>query len=163
MSGRFPAYGNALWRRRRIGDRPRVAYLLVGNYWRAPKWMPGEIPRLAVKTAPWHDGRAERFDWRAVAAMTVLAIDVRGPDEREDGPDSWDPWLWLLADVQLYARDVILFTPTIEFKDPPEAWAPERILETYAWLNRRFGSIAGRWEWPPWWPHGDVVCQRKVA
>ena len=156
---KLPAYGHALWQRRLLGERPRVCYLLVGDFWRQPKWLHlhlARIPRLAVKNAKWHEAGAERYDWRVVAEMTVLAIDVRGPDERADGPDGWDPWLWLLADVRTFARDVLLFTPMIEIVDPLHCFAAERDLEIYAWLNRNF-DVAEGWRWPPWWPHGDVM------
>jgi hypothetical protein len=92
--------------------------------------------------------------------MTVLAIDTRGPDERAAGPDGWDPWLWLLADVQRYALDVLLFTPMMEVTDLPDRFAPERYLETCAWCNREVNVATGRHEWPPWWPYADTVFAR---
>jgi hypothetical protein len=235
---KFPAYGRALWDRRMSGETPRVVALLVGNRWRRPDWIPGEIPLLAVKPAAWsrvdkltthfaatseavkgdarravaralrsgalqpqacemcghhrveahHDSYAEddwltvrwlckqhhaaehtiirsqrdRYDWKLVVSMTVLAVDTMTRSERRQS-DGWDEWLWLLADVQTYARDVLLFTPTIEFADQPQHWAPERTLETYAWINRRFDPAAGKWEWPPWWPHGEQIFHREAA
>jgi hypothetical protein len=158
---RFPAYGNALWDRRLSGETPRVVALLVGNFWKRPKWLPAEIPRLAVKTAPWHDLRTPRNDWRVVTACTVLALDVRDPDEVTAGPDGWDSWLWLLADVQRFARDVLLFTPRETFVDPADNFAAERDLETYAWCARthRDGAV----QWPPWWPYGAQVHARRMA
>lgn len=153
---KLPAYGKALWDRRLSGQRPRVVCLLVGNFWKLPKWLPAEIPRLAVKTAPWHEPTGERFDWRVVSAMTVLAVDVRGPDERAEGPDGWDPWFWLLAQVQTYARDVLMFTPMQDVVDPPDWFAAERDLEVFAWCSRERGA------WPPWWPHGDTIMERAA-
>jgi hypothetical protein len=158
MSLPLPAFGKSLWNRRLLGARPRVACLLVGDDWRPPNWLPAEIPRLAVKNAAWHEAGAPRFDWRVVAACTVLAYDARLPGERAAGPDEWDSWLWLLADVQTFARDVLLFTPTIEIKDPADCFAIERDLEVYAWLNRKLDPVAGSWSWPPWWPHGDCFA-----
>ncbi len=230
---KFPAYGRSLLDRRLLGERPRVVYLLVGDRWRLPEWLPSGIPRLAVKTAPWHremanespeslrrkesarhavrdaisNGRlvrnpcevcghgdseahhpsyqesrwldvrwlcqihhtaahavlrrtlqAETFDWRVVVAMTVLAIDVRRESELQYGDDGWDSWLWLLANVQRYARDVLLFTPTIEFHDPPNGFAPERSLDLYAYLNRGAVGVDGTRPWPPWWPYGEHVA-----
>lgn len=163
---KFPAYGNAFWQRRLLGDRPRVVCLMVGDRWKLPKWLPVDVPKLAVKTEPWHQPSATRYDWRLVGlkpqrhAMTVLAVDVRGPDEREETSDGWDPWLWLLADVQRYARDVLLFTPMIAFHDPPGRFAPERWLETYAWLTR--SPTADGWQWPPWWPYGDSMLEQAA-
>ena len=157
---RFPAYGRALWDRRLSGERPRVIALLVGDFWKRPKWLPTEIPRLAVKNAAWHLP-AERFDWRLVTACTVLAIDVRGPDEVIEGPDGWDSWLWLLADVQRYARDVLLMTHREEFHDPDAGFAPERDLEVYAWCSRSYES--GLASWPPWWPYEDAVFRDRRA
>ena len=122
---------------------------------------PSEIPRLAVKNAAWHEPIAERFDWRVVAACTVLAIDTRLPGERASGPDDWDSWLWLLADVQKYARDVLLFTPTMDFVDPPNGFAAERCLEVYAWCNGRY--VDGVRQWPPWWPYGETIFDREAA
>lgn len=154
---RLPAYGQSLWNRRLLGERLRVVTLLVGNRWKCPGQFhgpPGDpIPRVAVKTASWHERGAERFDWRLVAACTVLAVDVRGPDEREQGPEGWDPWLWLLADVLTFARDVLRFTITEDLKDSPAMFAPERDVETYAWLCRT--CVDGVVSWPVWWPHGD--------
>ena len=158
---RFPAYGNALWQRRLLGARPRVVCLLVGDYWRLPKWLPAGVPRLAVKTEPWHQKTATRYDWRLVAGMTTLAVDVRGPDERAETEDGWDSWFWLLAEVQAYAREVLLFTPMIEFIEPPDRLAPERTLETYAWLNRTFEAEVQAWSWPPWWSHGSAIDDRS--
>jgi hypothetical protein len=160
---RFPAYGNALWQSRLMGARPRVAYLLVGDWWKTPKRYAGALaplPKLAVKTQRWDLERAELFDWRLVADMTVLAFDVRDAGEFAETDDGWDPWLWLLADVQTYARDVLLFTPLIEFIDQAETFAPERTLETYAWLNREFDRDSGRYAWPRWWPHGEAKFPR---
>src|SRR6185369_10987783 len=96
----------ALWQRRLLNERPRVAQLMVGNFWRKNLWVRGDIPRLAVKTTPWHTARGERYDWRVVAGMDVVAIDARDADEREAGSDGWDSWLWLLAEVQRYAAAV---------------------------------------------------------
>jgi hypothetical protein len=235
MSGlRLPAYGRALWQRRIMGERPRVVALLVGDRWRWPDWLPAEIPRLAVKTAPWHleiagapeaqkriarevvataltegtlvrepcevcgavpaeahhpsyekrhflavrwlcrshhaaahavlkPGFVERFDWRMVAAMSVLAIDARRPEEVQLGPEDFDSWLWLLADVQRYARDVLMFTPTIEFADPPHRFAPERDLDVYAYLHCRYEGASQGWRWPAWWPYGDRLQQAVAA
>lgn len=238
---KLPAYGRALWERQKAGERPPVACLLVGSSSRRPQWMPGFIPRLAVKPAAWHRrdrpipeelqerarrevaaaihagylvqrpceicgsrsteahhstlsewdrakdlnvrwlcsehreaiaaaqrrARREKFeDWRIVRDMTVLAVDVREPDEIETGPDGWDAWFWLLADVQEFAREVILLTPTIAFDDPLGRYAPERNLEVFAWCSRR-PYIAGidevEMRWPPWWPHGDSIFQRNSA
>jgi len=147
----FPAYGNSLWQRRIGGERIRVVALLVGNRWKVPKpyALPAEVPRLATKTAPWHKPTTTRYDWRGVRQCTVLAFDCRGPDEREAGPDDWDPWLWLLNDVQRQARDVYRITPTEEFYDPPGAWAPERVLSIFAWLSRT-QTTTGETR-PPWW------------
>lgn len=158
---RFPAYGKSLWDRRLLGERLRVVLLLVGNRWKIPHEFATDtsIPRLAVKTAPWHLPDAERFDWRLVAACTVMAIDTRGPDERDEGPDGWDPWLWLLADAQTFARDVLRFTITEHFDDLPDAWAPERDLETYAWLSSRY--VNGAFTWPAWWPHARRIFDRR--
>ena len=156
---KFPGFGRDLWQRRLNGERPRVVQLLVGEHWRSPKWMPRSIPRLAVKTEAWHDPYTERREWRVVAGMTVLAIDVRLQDERVEGPDGWDAWLWLLADVQRHARDVLLFTPTIDLVDPPGRFAPERDLETYAWLNRSLDPVTKSWTWPAWWPHEDEILE----
>lgn len=135
--------------------------LMVGERWKLPHWVPADVPKLAVKTAPWHDPKTSRFDWRVVAACTVLAIDVRGPDERADGPEGWDPWLWLLAQVQAYARDVQRFTITEEFHDPTTMLAPERELETYAWLCSRY--VDGVFTWPCWWPHARRIFDRASA
>lgn len=234
---RFPAYGRALWERRLAGERPRVVCLLVGDRWRRPKWIPGEIPRLAVKTAPWHlagqlavnvpfaqkeqarhavraaiaagtlirepceicghrDSEAhhrsyhasrffavnwlcrihhtaahalerraraeEDLDWRVVTAMTVLAIDVRSEAERQQGGDGWDAWLWLLADVQKFARDVHMFTSTIEFQDPKKHLAFERDLGIYAYLNSHIDPATDDRGWPPWWPYGDLQQARAA-
>lgn len=158
---KFPAYGRRLWDRRLSGQTPRVVCLLVGDRWTVPKWMPADVPRVAVKNAAWHDPLAERLDWRVVAACTVLAIDLRLPGERASGPEQWDSWLWLLADVQRYARDVLMFTPAETFRDPPNAFAAERCLEVYAWCSRAF--IDGAWRWPPWWPYGDAIMARSSA
>lgn len=154
---RFPAYGRSLWERRLMGERPRVVVLLVGERWKIPPAfaVDASLPRLAVKPAPWHLPTTERFDWRVVAACTVLAVDVRGPSEREQGPDGWDSWLWLLADVQTFARDVLRFTLTEDFDDPADWYAPERDLETYAWLCARY--VAGIFTWPIWWPHARRI------
>jgi len=158
---RFPAYGNALWQRRLLGERLRVVCLMVGDFWKLPKWIPVAAPKLAVKTEPWHQPTASRYDWRLVVDCTVLAVDVRGPDEREETSDGWDPWLWLLADVQRYARDVKMFTPMMEFHDPPDRFAAERDLEVYAWCERRF--IDGIETWPPWWPYNSDILHRRIA
>lgn len=99
--------------------------------------------------------RKETFDWRVVVAMTVLAIDLRSADEVERGPDGWDSWLWMLADIQAFAREVLMFTRTIEFHDPPGHFAMERDVALYAWLNRSPMDRGGARAWPPWWPHGD--------
>lgn len=152
---RLPPYGRALFNARMAGERPRVVQLLVGEFWKSPKWMPPEIPRLAVKTARWDDEAAERFEWRVVADMTVFAIDVRLPDERVETRDGWDPWLWLLADVQRYARDVLMFTPMIEFATPKDMFAPERALDCYAWCARDWDLATRKWKWPRWWPYGE--------
>lgn len=161
---RFPAFGNALWQRRLLGERLRVVILLVGNRWKMPvefelAHTQAEIPRIAVKTAPWHKG-TDAYDWCLVAACTVLAVDTRGPDEREQGPEAWDSWLWLLADVQRFARDVIMFTIAEEFRDQTDRWAPERYLDNYAWCYR---DNAGRADerWPIWWPHGRRIFDRN--
>lgn len=158
---RFPAYGQSLWQRRLLGERPRVVVLLVGNRWKIPAEFAGDpsVPRLAVKTAPWHLPTTERYDWRVVTACTVLAVDTRGPDEREVGPDDWDPWLWLLAEVQRFARDVLRFTITEHFVDFDKQFAPERDLETYAWLCSRY--VDGVFTWPTWWPHARRVFDRE--
>lgn len=142
---KFPAYGRALWNRRLLGARPRVVALLVGDDWSQPKWIPAaaKIPRLAVKNAAWHESGAERFDWRVVAACSVLAIDRRLPGERARSGE-WDSWFWLLADVQRYAQEIIMFTPVEPFIDPPGGWALERYLDVYAWCVRA--------QRPPWWP-----------
>lgn len=157
---RLPAYGQSLWNRRLLGERPRVVILLVGNRWKIPAHFAGDpdLPRLAVKTAPWHEPAAERFDWRVVASCTVLAVDVRGPVEREEGPEGWDSWLWLLADVQAFARDVLRFTITEDFTDYDGQFAPERDLETYAWLSSRY--VDGVFTWPVWWPHKRKIFDR---
>jgi hypothetical protein len=145
-----------------IGERIRVVCLLVGNTWKLPKGfaIPAEVPRIAVKTAQWHTPAAERFDWRLVADCTVLAVDTRGPDEREAGPDDWDPWLWLLADVQRFARDVIRFTITEEFRDPPNAFAAERDLECFAWCSGKYSGAA--FVWPSWWPYEKLIHHRRT-
>jgi hypothetical protein len=158
---KLPAYGRKLWDRRLSGERPRVVALLVGDFWKAPPWLPAEIPRLAVKTDAWYTPAAERFDWRVVAACTVLAIDQRLQDERAAGPDDWDAWLWLLVDVQRFARDVLLFTPAEDFADLPQMFAPERDLETYAWCGRTYAG--GSLQWPPWWPYGETIFERERA
>lgn len=157
---KFPAYGVGLWNKRLMGERIRVVALMVGNRWKLPKQypIPADVPKLAVKTAPWHTLKAERYDWRLVVDCTVLAFDTRGPDEREEGTDDWDPWLWLLADAQRYARDVLLFTPTIEFHDPKGGFAPERDLGTYAWCNCSW--VDGVRVYPPWWPYGSTIRER---
>lgn len=155
---RFPAYGKRLWDRRLSGERPRVVALLVGDFWKAPKWLPAAIPRLAVKNAAWHLPTVERYDWRLVTACSVLAIDLRLPGEPISGPDEWDAWFWLLADVQQFARDVQLLTPRLDFEDPPDAFAAERDLATYAWCNRSFKHDSAGW--PPWWPYGDTIFAR---
>jgi hypothetical protein len=245
---RFPAYGNSLWQRRLMGERPRVVALLVGGFWRMPKWLSADIPRVAVKTASWsdlsmtekgrklalarlkapsaikeqarsavhravkngsllpthcqsrfcmdpiveahhssyakadwldvrwfcrhhHDAEHARLktssrdtlDWRVVAEMTVLAIDVRDMDERVETSEGWDEWLWLLSDVQRYARDVMMFTPSMVFDDPPNWFAPERTLEVFAWLNRKFDTATGCWSWPDWWPYGEQIFLRESA
>ncbi len=163
---KFPAFGRALWERRLLGERPRVVALLVGNVWQMPPSVArAGVPRLAVKTGPWHIGTGPRFDWRLVADCSVLAYDVRGPDEREEGPDGWDPWLWLLADVLHFARDVQRFTPTEEFYDPPGAFAAERSLELFAWLNSAYIDTdpGPALRWPPWWPYGDTRAPAAVA
>jgi hypothetical protein len=157
---RFPAYGRALFERRIAGERPRVVGLLVGNRWRRPHWLPADVPNLAVKPISWHKGargRAEGFDWSVVRAMTVLAIDLRADQELEEGPDGWDSWLWLLAAVAAQARDVLMFTPTIEFRDPPRTLAMERDLGVYAFLGSTLDSASGDRRWPAWWPFGDLV------
>lgn len=158
---KFPAYGRSLWDRRMMGERIRVVALMVGNTWKLPKGyaITADTPKLAVKTAPWHTPKAERFDWRLVAECTVLAFDTRGPDEREAGPGDWDPWLWLLADVQRYARDVLLFTLMEEFHDPPNAFAAERDLDIYAWCNGKY--VDGVRIDPPWWPYGRDIHNRR--
>lgn len=158
---RFPAYGKALDAKRRFGHRPRVVALLVGDDWRRPKWLPADIPRLAVKNGAWHEPRSERFDWCVVAACSVLSIDTRLPGERASGPEDWDSWLWLLADVQRFAREVLLFTPTLDFVDPQDGFAAERCLEIYAWCNGRYHD--GQFRWPPWWPYGDRVNVSECA
>lgn len=154
---KLPAYGRAMWDRRIAGERIRVVALLVGDRWQAPKWLPAEIPRVAVKNAAWNEG-TERFDWRVVAACTVLAIDNRGPGERIAGPDGWDAWFWLLAQVQQFARDVLRWTPVEDFRDPPGGFDPERTLETFAWCESRL--IDGVRQWPVWWPHGNHIFER---
>lgn len=136
----------------------REVCLLVGDHWRLPKWAPAHEARLAVKNAAWHDPIAERFDWRVVAACTVYAIDQRLAGERAAGPDEWDSWLWLLAQVQRYARRVLIFTPTVSFADPPNALAAERDLDIFAWCSSSF--IEGERRWPPWWPYGDAIHAR---
>lgn len=175
--GKLPPYGRALYERRALGERLRVCYLLVGalSPWRAPKLLQpvlAELPKLAVKVGPWellHDddavraGRVERYDWRIVSDMTVLAIDVRGAGEMAETEDGFDAWLWLLADVQRYARDVLMFSPLHPVVDPPGGFAPERDLETWAFLHRRFDPEAGRWVWPRWWPHDTAVFDTRLA
>lgn len=175
--GRLPPYGKALLERRMLGERLRVCYLLVGalSPWRAPKPLQAaiaDLPKLAVKASPWHlqdDDRAvragsvERFDWRLVQDMTVLAIDVREAGDMAETEDGLDAWLWLLADVQRYARDVLMFSPLLDVKDPPAAFAPERDLEVYAFLHRKFDSEAGRWKWPRWWPHETGIFDARMA
>jgi hypothetical protein len=166
---KLPAFGKSLWDRRMMGESIRVICLLVGNTWKLPKGfaIPPEVPKLAVKTASWHLPTAERYDWRVVGsrprciAPTVLAVDTRGPDEREAGPDDWDPWLWLLSDVQRYARDVLRFTITEEFHDQRTHFAAERDLACFAWL-------CGEWKegvrgWPPWWPYGDLIDKDRAS
>ena len=103
---------------------------------------------------------AERFDWRVVAACSVLAIDQRLPGRTHRGPDGWDSWLWLLADVQRFARDVLRVHAGEDFTDRPQMFAPERDLEVYAWCGRTFDD---GWTWPPWWPYGDAVFERERA
>lgn len=153
---KFPPYGRALWMKRLLGARPRVVALLVGDHWRTPKPVrEAGIPRLGVHTALWHERRAERYDWRCVAACTVLAYDQRLPDERAQGPLGWDSWLWLLADVHRYASDVLMITPTVDFRDRSGTWALERYLDIYAFLNRSI--VDGTWTWPPWWPYGALL------
>ncbi len=158
---RFPAYGNALWQRRLLNERPRCAQLLVGNFWRKNRWIPGDIPRLAVKTSPWHTPRGEQFDWRVIAGMHVVAIDVRDADEREEGADHWDAWLWLLAEVQRFASSVLMQTPTIALPDWGGQIPPEADLETYAFVNRTPNADLRTWDWPPWWPYGDTISRRR--
>jgi len=145
-----------------IGERIRVVCLLVGNTWKLPNKgfaIPADVLKLGVKTAPWHLPTAERYDWRLVADCTVLAVDTRGPDEREAGLDDWDPWLWLLADAQRFARDVLRFTITEEFHDPPTAFAAERDLECLAWCSGRYAD--GKRVWPPWWPYSEAIHDRR--
>jgi hypothetical protein len=138
-----------------------VVALLVGNRWKMPPEIAGapDVPRLAVKTALWHQIDTERFDWRVVAGCSVLAVDVRGPDEREKGPGDWDSWLWLLADVLRFASDVQRFTITETFTDYDGMFAPERDLETYAWLSSRW--VDGTFAWPEWWPHARRIFDRE--
>lgn len=179
---KFPAYGKALWERRRHGDRSLVACLLVGNVWMTPAWLSRAVPRVAVKTQRWDEGhieavqpgvstsaldawkaardtRAKRgYEWRVLQRMTVLAVDVRAPEEVEAGPDGWDAWFWLLADVRRYAHEILMFTPTIDFQDPPSRYAPERNLDTFAWLSRTFDAEVGDYRWPVWWPYADAAA-----
>lgn len=158
---RFPAFGRALWHRRISGEQPRIACLLVGGYWRRPYWIPEDIPLLAVKTEPWHL-RSSSLYWRVVSDMTVLAVDARREHEVETGPEDWDAWFWLLADVQRYAPRVLMFTPTIEFNDPPDRMAFERDLNVFAYCSCSLDRANGRWRWPPWWPYGDRLEERAA-
>jgi hypothetical protein len=159
---KFPAYGRSLYQRRMNGERIRVVCLMVGNTWKLPKGfaIPPEVPKIAVKTAAWNTPAAERYDWRLVADCTVLAVDTRGPDEREAGPEDWDPWLWLLSHIQLHARDVLRFTITEQFTDPPNAFAAERELECLAWCSAKYED--GKRVWPPWWPYGRAIHDRNL-
>jgi hypothetical protein len=161
---RFPAYGRALYERRMAGERPRVVALLVGSRWQRPSWLPAEIPHLAVKPARWQVASRKREDvrWDVVRGMTVLAIDLREEEAIEvEGPGGWDVWLWLLAAVQRHARDVLLFTPRIEFTDPPAALACERDLGIYAFVCSTLDA-SGKRCWPPWWPFGDDRHERAA-
>lgn len=106
--------------------------------------------------------RRNELDWRLVVDMSVVAFDLRTEAECRS-VDGWDEWFWLLADVQKYARDVIMVTPTIDFTDPPNAWAPERTLDVFAWLSRTFDRAEQKWVWPPWWPYGGSILKREVA
>jgi len=158
---KLPAYGKALWQRRLLNERPRVAQLVIGNFWRKKIWLKADIPRLAVKTSPWHTDRGERYDWRVVAGMDVIAIDVRDADEREAGVDGWDAWLWLLAEVQRYAAAVWMVSPTIALPNPQEPFSPEADLEVYAFLNQVIDRESKTRRWPPWWPYGDDIFRRR--
>lgn len=166
---RFPPYGKALFERRMLGERLRVCYLLVGDFWRVPKELRAALdglPRLAVKSAPWDSDQrpADAYDWRVVQDMTVLAIDARGAGEFAESADGHDTWLWLLAEVQRHARDVLVFSPLLRVVDGPNAFAPERDLETLAWLGRTYDAEQSAWSWPRWWPHGDrIFAQRSAA
>lgn len=140
------------------GERPRVVGLLVGSAWRRPHWLPADVPNLAVKPASWHTKtrmRADDVNWSVVRAMTVLAIDLRTDGEVEEGPEGWDSWLWLLVAVAEHARDVLMFTPTIEFADPPTALAMERELGVYAFVCSTLDPTSGVRRWPVWWHFGD--------
>lgn len=151
-SVKFPAYGRALFNRRLLGERVRVVALLVGDDWRRPERLPAGIPFVAVKNGAWHEPFAPRFDWRPVVACSVLAFDRRRQGERAMCGE-WDSWLWLLAEVQREARDVLLFTPDLDFVDPPTGFAVERYLDIYAWCSRLV--VDGEFHYPPWWPYGD--------
>jgi hypothetical protein len=158
---KLPAYGKALWQRRLLNERPRVAQLIVGNFWRKNLWIKSDIPRLAVKTTPWHTPQGERYDWRVVAGMDVIAIDARDADEREAGPGGWDAWLWLLAEVHRYATAVWMVTPTIALPNPQDPLSPEADLEVYAFLNCAFDRESNEFSWPPWWPYADAIHLRR--
>lgn len=157
---KFPAYGRLLWERRLLGQRPRVVALLIGDDWRRPRWVSAEIPLLAVKNAAWHEPGAPRFDWRLVVSCDVLAIDRRLPGERACCGE-WDSWFWLLAEVQRFAADVVMYTPSESFNDRPDRLAPERVLEVYAWCSRRYER--GVCRWPPWWPFENRIAERNNA
>lgn len=153
MASRFPAYGARLWQRRLLGERTRVVALLVGESWRLPGWWPAECPRVAVRTSAWHESEGERFDWRVVAGCVVFAFDNRGPHERIETADGWDPWLWLLAGVLRYSDSVLMYTIMEKFIDPPGGFAAERWLDVWAFLHVRYEGT--RRIWPPWWPYGE--------
>lgn len=167
MGPRFPAFGAALWQRRLAGERPRAVALLVGGSWRLPEWWPPQLPRVAVRAAPWHEPTAPHHDWRVIAGCNVFAFDQRSDAERVTGPDGWDSWLWLLAAVQAFAHGVAMFSETLQLIDPRDRkkaapvidprdrFASERWLGIYAFLHVRYEGT--RRVWPPWWPYGEEL------
>ena len=146
---RLPAHGRGLWQQRRMGKHPIAAQLIIGSDWKA-RLPENEFPRMCLKPQAWHTGTFT-YDWRVVEGLDVYVFDTRQAKEITLGPADWDSWFWLLADVRSHARTVVIFTPTIEFKDPAAELAPERELLTLAWCLRRYDSATQRFLWPPWY------------